>query len=50
MLLDAADFDSAEDAIVAITPINSTHPLDRGGRSKAAVISGSEKRVIGQQG
>lgn len=47
---DAADYGSSEDTIVSVTPRNSAHPLDRGARPKAAVISGSEKRVIGQQG
>ena len=42
--------DAAEDVIVAVSPKTSSQPWDRGSRPKAAVISGSEKRVIGEQG
>jgi len=39
-----------QDEIVAVTPKESSHAWDRGARPKAAVISGSEKKVIGHQG
>lgn len=39
-----------EDEIIAVTPETSAHPWDRSARPKAAVISGREKKVIGQQG
>lgn len=39
-----------EDEIVAVSPESSSHPWDRSARPKAAVISGKEKKVIGQQG
>ena len=46
-----ADLDnSPEDEIIAVQPEASSHPWDRSARPKAAVISGKEKKVIGQQG
>lgn len=50
--MDAADEmeDDADDAIAAVSPKSAAHAWDRGSRPMAAVISGSGKRVIGQQG
>ena len=42
--------DSPEDEIIAVQSESSAHPWDRSARPKAAVISGKEKKVIGQQG
>jgi hypothetical protein len=46
----AAAEDEPEDEIVAVVPKTSSHPLDRGARAKAVIISGENKKVIGQQG
>ncbi len=48
---DSADAsDSEQDEIVAVEPETAAHPWDRAARPKAVVISGSEKKVIGEQG
>ena len=39
-----------QDEIVAVEPETETNPFDRVSRSKAVVISGSEKKIIGEQG
>jgi len=46
----AGEGDPAEDEIIAVQPKVSGHPLDRGARPKAVVISGEEKKVVGEQG
>jgi hypothetical protein len=40
----------ADDVIVAVKPKKSHSPFDAGYRTKAVVISGRSKRVIGRQG
>jgi hypothetical protein len=47
---ESAEANPDEDEIVAVTPENAAHPWDRGARPKATVVSGKEKKVIGQQG
>ncbi|HJU56090.1 MAG TPA: hypothetical protein VJ715_16015 [Pyrinomonadaceae bacterium] len=44
------DADDDEDIIVAVRPKVSRDPFDVGPRTKAVVISGRSKRVIGRQG
>jgi len=44
---DAADDDTE---IVLVEPKTSPHPLDRGSRPKAVVISTKNKKIIGTQG
>lgn len=39
-----------QDEIIAVEPETAAHPWDRAARPKAIVISGSEKRVVGEQG
>ena len=39
-----------EDIIVPVEPEQPAHPWDVGARPKAVVISGRDRRVIGQQG
>ena len=46
----AAEDDTADDMIVAVKPKKSHSPFDAGYRTKAVVISGRSKRVIGRQG
>lgn len=45
-----ADDDTADDVIVAVRPKKSHGPFDAGYRTKAVIISGRSKRVIGRQG
>jgi hypothetical protein len=45
-----ADDNAADDTIVAVRPKKSRNPYDAGYRTKAVVISGRSKRVIGRQG
>lgn len=47
---EAPEEESPEDVIVAVVPKSSLHPWDRGARPKAVVISGSTKKIVGQQG
>jgi hypothetical protein len=44
---DAADDDTE---IVLVEPKTAPHPLDRGSRPKAVVISTSQKKIVGEQG
>lgn len=44
------DDDTADDAIVAVRPKTSHSPYDAGYRTKAVIISGRQKKVIGRQG
>lgn len=44
------DADDDEDIIVAVRPKVSRDPFDVGSRTKAVVISGRSKKVIGRQG
>jgi hypothetical protein len=46
----AVDDDTADDMIVAVRPKKSHSPFDSGYRTKAVVISGRSKKVIGRQG
>ena len=46
----AAEEDPADDVIVAVKPKKSHSPFDAGYRTKAVVISGRSKKVIGRQG
>lgn len=39
-----------QDEIVTVEPETGNNPFDRISRSKAVVISGSEKKIIGEQG
>ena len=41
---------SDQDEIVTVEPETGNNPFDRVSRAKAVVISGSEKKVIGEQG
>jgi hypothetical protein len=45
-----ADDNAADDTIIAVRPKTSSNPYDAGYRTKAVVISGRSKRVIGRQG
>ena len=49
---DAAGADAADDdtEIVMVEPKEAPHPLDRGSRPKAIVISTSQKKIVGEQG
>ena len=42
--------DTTDDVIVAVKPKKSQSPFDAGYRTKAVVISGRSKKVIGRQG
>jgi hypothetical protein len=44
---DAADDDTE---IVLVEPKTAPHPLDRGSRPKAVVISTRQKKIVGEQG
>jgi hypothetical protein len=44
---DAADDDTE---IVLVEPKTAPHPLDRGSRPKAVVISKRQKKIVGEQG
>lgn len=44
------DDEDDDEIIVAVEPETDSDSLDRGSRTKAAVISKKEKKVIGQQG
>lgn len=46
----AVEEDPADDVIVAVKPKKSHSPFDAGYRTKAVVISGRSKKVIGRQG
>lgn len=46
----AGSDEKPDDEIIAVTPNVSADPWDRSARPKAAVISGADKKVIGQQG
>ena len=41
---------SDQDEIVTVEPETGNNPFDRISRSKAVVISGSEKKIVGEQG
>ena len=47
---DDVDDNAADDMIVAVRPKRSGNPFDSGYRTKAVVISGRSKKVIGRQG
>ena len=49
---DAAGAAAADDdtEIVMVEPKETPHPLDRGSRPKAIVISTSQKKIVGEQG
>jgi hypothetical protein len=48
---DASESDEvAEDVIIAVKPKTANDAFDRSARPKVAIISGSEKKIIGQQG
>lgn len=42
--------DVPDDAIVSIAPEEQADPWDRGSRAKSVVVSGRERRVVGEQG
>ncbi|HKY45575.1 MAG TPA: hypothetical protein VJM50_20975 [Pyrinomonadaceae bacterium] len=44
------DNETADDTIVAVRPKTSHSPYDGGYRTKAVIISGRQKKVIGRQG
>ena len=46
----AGQDETADDVIVAVKPKKSHSPFDAGYRTKAVVISGRSKKVIGRQG
>lgn len=46
----AAEDEAADDVIIAVKPKKSHSPFDAGYRTKAVVISGRSKKVIGRQG
>ena len=47
---ESVDSGEDQDEIVAVEPETGTNPFDRVSRSKAVVISGSEKKIVGEQG
>ena len=46
----AADASGDDTEIVLVEPKTAPHPLDRGSRPKAVVISTKDKKIIGTQG
>jgi hypothetical protein len=46
----AADAAGDDTEIVLVEPKEAPHPLDRGSRPKAIVVSTSQKKIIGKQG
>jgi hypothetical protein len=46
----AADAADDETEIVLVEPKTAPHPLDRGSRPKAVVVSTRQKKIIGEQG
>ena len=46
----AADADGDDTEIVLVEPKVAPHPLDRGSRPKAVVISSKQKKIVGEQG
>ena len=50
MTLRGADAANDDTEIVLVEPKTAPHPLDRGSRPKAVVISTKDKKIIGTQG
>lgn len=46
----APDADDDDTQIVMVEPKVAPHPLDRGSRPKAIVISTTQKKIVGEQG
>lgn len=44
------DGDEMEDQIVAVRPAEPIDPFDHAARPKTVVVSGKDKRIVGQQG
>ena len=42
--------DDSDDEIVAVRPANPSDPFDQPARPKTVVVSGKDKRIVGQQG
>jgi hypothetical protein len=42
--------DESDDEIVAVRPANPSDPFDQPARPKTVVVSGKDKRIVGQQG